>query len=182
MSDLDHMEARLRELWAVTIPRSALAAEDRAAAERLLGKTEAARLAATRRGDRFRYRPRAIQKIEYFWVPAGGQYTQQDEGWTIEATQNGVKSILGRVRNSERCSHIVRELKRRGYRVVLVVTEGMKAAGVTSGPEVSPRDKAARFAPGKTLPSKRKDILNRLRGFAHEQPSLDAAPYRKLSG
>lgn len=164
LEGLEAMEVRLRELWAVTRPRSALAAADRAVAVQLLGKTEAARLAATRRGDRFRYRPQAIQKIEYFWVPAGGQYEHHEAGWSIEATQNGVKRILGRLLKSEQCSHLIREFKRRGYRVSLVVTEGMKVAGVTSGPKASPRNAQRRFAPGKPLPSRRTAIIDQLRG------------------
>lgn len=161
--DLDEMEQKLRDLWAVTLPKSALADEDRAVAVKLLGTEGAKRLAATKRGERYRYRPQAIQKIEYHFVPAGDDKPAYEMGWTIEATQNHVRRILGRMLTHERCGLIVQELKKRGYRVELVITEPMKRCHVLSIPREyeqrgpSPQERRE--------PSKRFAILDQLKGF-----------------
>ncbi|MBN9333278.1 hypothetical protein [Devosia sp.] len=131
--DMDRLEARMRDLWEVGKPLAALANEDRAVAEKLLGKAEAHRLAATKSGDRFRYRPQSTQKIEYHYVHAWG-HSSSLGGWTIEATQNGVRRELGRGLSDERCNLIVCELVKRGYRVEIVLTEAMKHLGVTRLP------------------------------------------------
>lgn len=161
--DLDEMERKLRELWSVTLPKSALADEDRAVAVKLLGADGARRLAATKRGERYRYRPQAIQKIEYHFVPAGDGKPAYEMGWTIEATQNHVRRTLGRLLPHERCGFIVRELTKRGYRVDLVVTEPMKRAGVLCLPLTSRQHRP----PSKPQQdrSKRFAIMDNLRGF-----------------
>lgn len=162
-NQLEVMEQRLRELWAVALPKSALADEDRAVAAKLLGKEGAKRLAATRRGERYRYRPQAIQKIEYHFVPAGEDKPAYQHGWRMEATQNGERRTIGELLTHERCRFIVGELKARGYRVELVITEPMKRCHVLGLPQdfeqrgPSPQQRRE--------PSKRFAILDQLRDF-----------------
>lgn len=68
LDDLAALEEKLREKWGDFSPK-ALDPDDEAIAARLLGKSEAKRLANTPSGARFKYR-RPKVRAEYFWVPA----------------------------------------------------------------------------------------------------------------
>lgn len=90
-SELDLLEAQLREKWGGIAAPPNLTPEEEVIAAKLLGKGEAKRLANTPSGARYRYR-RPVVRAEYFWVPSSQhhRYSTPDEPgfWAVDVFED----------------------------------------------------------------------------------------------
>ncbi|HTN60228.1 MAG TPA: hypothetical protein VL147_01580 [Devosia sp.] len=173
-NEIDELERFLRSKWIENSkPVSVLADEDRAIAEKLLGKEQAEQLAATNRGERFRYRPERITKVEYFYVPPDRDLIAKS-GWTIELYVKGAKRVFARGLDDPFCAFVIKEMTARQYSCRLVRTEAMRRYGITSPmdkPRRTPRREAQTIEPRRppAVPqrqrSKRFAIMEELRNF-----------------
>ena len=156
---LDELEKRLRDQWVDNAPpRSALAQEDQAIAEKLLGAWNAKRLAATPAGGRFR--PRKLK-----WA---AEFIEAPSGWTIFVLLNGKRrsQVVGLTR--DRLDRIVDRIQAAGWPCRPVVGEdnrvmlgkrSLAAPGYSRRPLATPSRAAS--------PSKRREILMQIGRMSH---------------
>lgn len=157
--DLEKDVAQLRAKWfgADAAPRRALDAEEEAVAARWLGKHEAARLATTRSGERFRYRPTVVI-AHYGYIPfSEGTHALHPLGdyFYLEVFKLGRKHTLFQGDRAS-CLKAVERLRSMGISVSRVGSE-------RSPEEISPLGSAT---PSRhQRPSQRKVILDQLKGW-----------------
>lgn len=142
--DEDDLEQFTQALTAKWFPggvhvTSALDEADRAVAEKWLGKTGAKRLAATKRGERFRPdRPVTTRKIEFYYVPGNGAVYTSFIGWCIDVYEGARKRNLMRMLSDSKCAFVIAKLEEIGHRPALIITEAMRHAGVVCPPRMTP--------------------------------------------
>lgn len=149
--DLDELERRLREKWQPQAFTPAVDAEAMSVARQIMDKGNARRLAATRRGDRFRYRP-VVTTAEYYVVPPHPTLPLSGvSGWRIDVFEDGKKRTSTPGLSEESCLRIANMMTRKGIRVRRVETELMRRhASVPAAPNTRP------------APSRRLAMLNQL--------------------
>lgn len=159
--DLDELERRLRLKWLRDAkPASVLAEEDRAVATKLLGKSNASRMAKTARGRQFKYKP-PVYSAEYFFSPPINDWVAKFVGsWTINILENGVKRTTTPGLTEERCRFIVSKLEQKGIPVRKFETEAMRRRAH----EPPPPDPTPAKAKEPQV-SRRRQIIDQLKDF-----------------
>ena len=164
--DLDELERIVRESgWASATPL-ALNVEERRVADKLLGKADAKRLSRLKTGERFKYRPVRTIRVEFYL----------GDGWTIEGVETTGRRVVATALPREKLVDQIATLRGRGYDCRFIVTEPMRAWGVTSEPTVEVEQTAKKRAEGVSYsgrpiaqsrhqPSASRQLLEELRGF-----------------
>lgn len=116
--ELDELERRIREKWGTDlVPQSSLQPEDRAIAEKLLGKPNAERLARTPKGQRFKYRAPVVTAQYYYRPGMGDEFSSFPGCWEVTVIVDGRKRVFATKLDQERCMFVVREMKKRSIPV-----------------------------------------------------------------
>jgi len=175
--DLAQLESRLREIGWITGPAAAFEPDEMATASKLLGSVkEAHKLAnAKQDGKRYRYRPQTISRVDVFYVTSAANVYSSLVGWKIDVIQNGRRRNFARLLDDHRCAVVLAQMENIGYRINLLITEGMRASGILGRPKTGKPVKNARAAepprPCRSMAktrqerSKRFAIMDELKGF-----------------
>lgn len=158
--DLESDVARLRAKWfgKGSTPPKALDAEEEAVAAKWLGRSEAARLARTRSGERFRPQRPAVVVAHYGYIPPAESPLSAvplGDYWYLEVFKLGKKYTLYKGGRAG-CLDAVSRLQRMRINVTRVGSE-------RAPEELSPP--AAALPSRQRRPSQRKAILEQLKGW-----------------
>lgn len=147
-NDLDDLEAALRASgWAEQSSKTLLSQEDMAVATKLLGETNARRMASTPRGRR----ARMVHTKEVYAV-------ENSFGWMVGAIEGGKPRVLNHGLSREECSRVLAVARDRGFKTA-----------VYNNPGVRPQERPRReFAPDVTAVPRRRQTIT---PSAHVKPS-----------
>lgn len=147
---LQRMAGKLLAGWKPSTALSGLGDEEKRMAAKLLGPSNAERLAVVGRGERFKYR-RPNHKVEYY---------SQQYGWTIDLLENGVRRPFKLDLTDGELAIVLAAIKKKGVPILRFETEGEKQrrmereSRLDLAPTVHERPRSARF-----------DVLNELKDF-----------------
>ncbi|MCB1439940.1 MAG: hypothetical protein KDJ63_09220 [Nitratireductor sp.] len=159
------LERHLRDKWQADKPQNEFAnlpAEDQEIARKILGWAEFERL-KKRKDQNQRFRPRKEKPpnvvVEYYEVQSGFNDNRDSlmliwGGWTIDVRVDGVIRQSVQRLSAERCRDLITKISRMNVQVRPIVTEWMRQKAV---------EEAA--AKNRNPPSRRKAILDQLKGF-----------------
>ncbi|MBV2144421.1 hypothetical protein KUG47_13045 [Falsochrobactrum sp. TDYN1] len=132
-----------------------LSDEDQKIAEKLMGRTNARKLANPNLDRPFRYRPLVVMAEYYEVPPINGRYGPDLEGgWNVDLIEDGVKKTLVDRGDWEECRDKIRQLSAKGIPVKKFETDRMRENAAKSK-----ADRLARKQSRKTL------TINHLKGF-----------------
>jgi hypothetical protein len=159
-NDIDDLEAALRASgWATRGAKTLLSRDDMAVAEKLLGETNARRMAVTPVGQR----PRLVHTKEVYAV-------ENSHGWMVGALEGGKPRVLNHGLSREECSRVLAFARDRGFKTAVYDNPGVRplAREQPRRREAVPEQQRRRqtITPSAHLkPSKRFQMLKQLGNF-----------------
>ncbi|RVD31436.1 hypothetical protein [Mesorhizobium sp. M4B.F.Ca.ET.017.02.2.1] len=157
----DEIQRMAEKLLAGYQPASALTGldpEELRMAQRLLGRSNAERLATTGRDERFKYR-RPVHVIEYY---RGGW------GWAIDLLENGKRQTFKAQLSDDELRTVLDAIRKKGVPIRHFETEGEKQDRLERARRLADRERQLEENPTPKDPplrSARFDILNQLKDF-----------------